>query len=306
MGGNWTLDEHWKFVYDGYEQVEKLDGLNSDGVARKRIWGNGKIVADIHSAVTYYALGDANKNITEYLDSSGTIQAHYEYSLFGKITNKTGSMQDDFDFRFSSEVFDGETGLVYYNYRYYSPELGRWLSRDPINQMGSMEWWQDNEERSSLQKVLDDINRSINYLFMLTTIPNVDVTVFLFYIYSLETKKRYIIDRISKSFFGENGNLYGHASNNPIMNWDSLGLLSIPNGGFTDGSRHHCYVVCMAGGTWAAIIASIAEGFFPSEDWKEDLLNNALGAACSAIIGNRPGNHLFCKCCCGIGPSGPN
>ena len=36
-----------------------------------------------------------------------------------------------YPFRFSSEYFDDETGLVYYNYRYYSPELGRWLSRDP-------------------------------------------------------------------------------------------------------------------------------------------------------------------------------
>ncbi len=27
-------------------------------------------------------------------------------------------------------------GLVYYNYRYYSPELGRWTSRDPVGVMG--------------------------------------------------------------------------------------------------------------------------------------------------------------------------
>ena len=31
---------------------------------------------------------------------------------------------------------DDETSLVYYNYRYYSPELGRWLSRDPIEEEG--------------------------------------------------------------------------------------------------------------------------------------------------------------------------
>ena len=39
-------------------------------------------------------------------------------------------------FRFSSKILDTETGLTYYNYRYYSPELGRWLSRDPINELG--------------------------------------------------------------------------------------------------------------------------------------------------------------------------
>ena len=39
-------------------------------------------------------------------------------------------------FRFSSEYFAPETGLVYYNYRYYSPDLGRWLSRNPIAKQG--------------------------------------------------------------------------------------------------------------------------------------------------------------------------
>lgn len=134
--GNWTLDKHLKFVYDGYLQIEELDALNSDNVDKKRIWGMGKIICDVHGTTAYYALGDANKNITEYLDSSGTLQAHYEYSPFGKITAKLGLKQDDFDFRFSSEFFDHETGLVYYNYRYYSPELGRWTNRDPITEIG--------------------------------------------------------------------------------------------------------------------------------------------------------------------------
>ena len=32
--------------------------------------------------------------------------------------------------------YDTESGLMYYNFRYYSPELGRWLSRDPIGERG--------------------------------------------------------------------------------------------------------------------------------------------------------------------------
>jgi hypothetical protein len=47
--------------------------------------------------VAYYALADANKNITEYFDSNGNVVAHYEYSPFGKITKKSGTMQNDFD-----------------------------------------------------------------------------------------------------------------------------------------------------------------------------------------------------------------
>ena len=38
-------------------------------------------------------------------------------------------------FRFSTKYFDAETGLYYYGYRYYSPNLGRWISRDPIGEI---------------------------------------------------------------------------------------------------------------------------------------------------------------------------
>jgi RHS repeat-associated protein len=41
-----------------------------------------------------------------------------------------------FPHRFSTKHFDVETGLYYYGYRFYSPELMRWLSRDPIQENG--------------------------------------------------------------------------------------------------------------------------------------------------------------------------
>ena len=36
----------------------------------------------------------------------------------------------------STKYTDDETGLLYYGYRYYHPEMGRWLSRDPIGERG--------------------------------------------------------------------------------------------------------------------------------------------------------------------------
>jgi len=83
---------------------------------------------------TYYYLADANKNIGQLLNSSGYIVAKYEYSPFGKLTVNNDSVNNPF--RFSSEYFDDETGLIYYNFRYYSPTIGRWLSRDPIEEQG--------------------------------------------------------------------------------------------------------------------------------------------------------------------------
>jgi len=36
----------------------------------------------------------------------------------------------------STKYFDDESELAYFGYRYYSPELGRWFSRDPIGEQG--------------------------------------------------------------------------------------------------------------------------------------------------------------------------
>ena len=55
---------------------------------------------------------------------------------FGNISASSGSKADDFVFRFSTKYFDGETGLSYYGFRMYSPEMGRWISRDPIGEKG--------------------------------------------------------------------------------------------------------------------------------------------------------------------------
>lgn len=132
----WMLAEDANFVYDGYKKIETLDSLNSNAITKKNVWSGETLLSENDGTDTYYAVADANKNITEYLDSTGDIRAHYEYSPFGKITYSDGDMADDFKYRFSSEYFDSETKLVYYNYRYYSPELGRWLSRDPAEESG--------------------------------------------------------------------------------------------------------------------------------------------------------------------------
>jgi len=87
----------------------------------------------------YYTTYDANGNISEYLDNTGSVAVHYEYSPFGRLTlveSETGA--PDFNHRFSTKFFDSETRLYYYGFRYYSNELGRWLSRDPIGEEGGL------------------------------------------------------------------------------------------------------------------------------------------------------------------------
>ena len=136
--GNWTLASESKYVYDGYYQIAEFDG--SDNMLKSYLRAGGEVyaVTDTNQSVTYFYMTDGNKNIMALVDASGNVQADYTYDPFGRIIAKSGAYADANPFRFSSEFHDNETGLVYYNYRYYSPDLGRWTRRDPIEEQGGV------------------------------------------------------------------------------------------------------------------------------------------------------------------------
>ncbi|UDQ96749.1 RHS repeat-associated core domain-containing protein [Lentisphaerota bacterium WC36G] len=85
--------------------------------------------------VAFNYIADGNKNITQLIDmSSGSIANRYDYSPFGQLIADVETVENPF--KFSSEYAEKETGLVYYNYRYYNPVNGKWLKRDPIQEAG--------------------------------------------------------------------------------------------------------------------------------------------------------------------------
>jgi len=86
----------------------------------------------------YFPTYDGNGNVSEYLNESGEVSAHYEYDPFGKTTVASGPKANDFAHRFSTKPLDATTGLYYYGYRFYDPNSGRWPSRDPIEERGGM------------------------------------------------------------------------------------------------------------------------------------------------------------------------
>ncbi|MPM59528.1 hypothetical protein SDC9_106372 [bioreactor metagenome] len=138
MLGDFTLDHTYKYVYDGYKQIaEYLDG----DLQRLYVWNPVGLDTPVwvqEGTARYAYLSDGNKNIRQLFDESGLSVAEYDYSPFGTVLSATGSYATVNPFRFSSEYLDSETGLVYYNYRYYSPTLGRWINRDPIGEEGGM------------------------------------------------------------------------------------------------------------------------------------------------------------------------
>ena len=82
-----------------------------------------------------YPATQRQQSIVAYVDSTGAVSAEYAYDPFGKVVSHTGM---DFDFQFSTKFYDPDIGMYYYGYRYYSPEMRRWASPDPIGEAGGL------------------------------------------------------------------------------------------------------------------------------------------------------------------------
>jgi RHS repeat-associated protein len=61
----------------------------------------------------------------------GSLTARYQYDAFGNVQTETGE-SDSNDFTYTGHERDQATGLIYAKARYYDPQLGLFLSRDPF------------------------------------------------------------------------------------------------------------------------------------------------------------------------------
>ena len=99
-------------------------------------------IEDHAGGQTYLPTYDGNGNVVALVDASdGSNAAEYEYGPYGEPLRATGPYADQNPFRFSTKYLDTETGLYYYGFRYYAPELGRSLNRDPLGESGGLGIW---------------------------------------------------------------------------------------------------------------------------------------------------------------------
>jgi RHS repeat-associated protein len=114
-------------------------GLDLSGTAQGAGTIGGILSANFASSnvshLAFYAY-DANGNVTDLVGTNGEFLAQYQFDPYGNTISKTGALADVNPFRFSTKYSDQETGLLYYGHRYYQPESGRWISRDPIAEKG--------------------------------------------------------------------------------------------------------------------------------------------------------------------------
>lgn len=127
---------HQRYIYRGFQQIACCD-LTRTG--HPCLWlllwevsqnGVSRPLAILKDG-SWYAYGwDISKNICEIFGQHGYIRTTYSYSPFGEVFAAGDVSQS---FQWSSEFYDSEIGLVYYNYRYYNPNDGRWICGDFVD-----------------------------------------------------------------------------------------------------------------------------------------------------------------------------
>jgi RHS repeat-associated protein len=76
--------------------------------------------------------------VREVVESSnGTVVARFDYTPFG-VLEKIGTPSIGVEFGFTGHFTHEDSGLVLSYYRAYDPELGRWLSPDPLGEEGGV------------------------------------------------------------------------------------------------------------------------------------------------------------------------
>lgn len=153
----WSAD-HWSlitdrlFLYDGWNLIAEASLQDSQfTLDRAYAWGLdlsgslqgaggvGGLLSCSSPSSSAFMVYDGNGNVVATIDAAtGAESARYEYDPFGNTLIQTDTATAGNPFRFSTKYTDAETGLLYYGLRYYSPNQGRWINRDPIEENGGI------------------------------------------------------------------------------------------------------------------------------------------------------------------------
>ncbi len=139
------------FRYDGVGR--RIATVSPDGVETRYLWCGQALcqARDASDTVTrrYFAEGELTAaggmiyardhlgSVRDVLSSvNGSRVASYDYDPYGNPTQSDG--QAATDFRYAGMFYHQESGLYLTRFRAYDPATGRWLSRDPVGQLGGV------------------------------------------------------------------------------------------------------------------------------------------------------------------------
>lgn len=124
-----TTNFHW----DVFNNMVRESNASGQTLALYHYDTSGRVVAmrKNDNCYTYHTNLRGDILVVDYynyLTGVTTVQAQYDYDPWGNILSQSGISQP---FKYAGYYYDEETGLYYLKNRYYSPKLGRFLTKDP-------------------------------------------------------------------------------------------------------------------------------------------------------------------------------
>ena len=149
---DWTKTNELRYAYDEMLVIQERDannlpiktytrGLDLSGSLQGAGGIGGLLAMTDHkdiSARHYYYHSDANGNVTALINEQQVVMARYAYDPFGNQIMAAGPVSGLNLYRFSSKEWHPNSRLYYYGYRFYEPNLQRWINQDPIGEVGGL------------------------------------------------------------------------------------------------------------------------------------------------------------------------
>ncbi|WP_162568587.1 RHS repeat domain-containing protein [Variovorax sp. SRS16] len=120
------------YLWCGLERCLERDNMKAGAPVSKRYFAQG-VVQD---GVPFRYISDSLGSVRQLVDAGGRTRARYDFEPYGG-RNKVGGDLDT-DFAFAGLFGHGSSGLNLAVYRGYDPQRGRWLNRDPIEELGGL------------------------------------------------------------------------------------------------------------------------------------------------------------------------
>ena len=122
------------FLYDDSQPVSEY---NSNGtLIVTNTFGADGFVSRHAAATTFYTFDELG-NVSQRLDSNGVVQSSDLYDAYGAKTSTGGA--DVFGYEAQLGCYtDMETGLLLCTHRFYNPNAGSFLTRNPLDSNGSI------------------------------------------------------------------------------------------------------------------------------------------------------------------------
>ncbi|ATD59989.1 MAG: RHS repeat-associated core domain-containing protein [Janthinobacterium svalbardensis] len=101
-------------------------------------WQRTQAAADdaaAHDRITHYHC-DHLGTPRELTDAQGNVVWSGRYKTWGRLQHVEGEIEQPL--RFQGQYEDGETGLFYNRYRYYDPDVARYVTQDPVGLLGGL------------------------------------------------------------------------------------------------------------------------------------------------------------------------